>query len=62
MGGEVTDAWTLVQKIADMGEPLYSKLEPNGYPERRRDVAEHGGTHGAHEFRGARSLPVRCRA
>jgi uncharacterized protein (DUF1800 family) len=33
MGGEVTDAWTLVQKIADMGEPLYSKLEPNGYPD-----------------------------
>ncbi|MGA3240235.1 MAG: DUF1800 domain-containing protein [Bryobacteraceae bacterium] len=33
MGGEVTDAWTLVQKIAEMGEPLYSKLEPNGYPD-----------------------------
>jgi uncharacterized protein (DUF1800 family) len=31
MGGEVTDAWTLVQKIAEMGEPLYSKLEPTGY-------------------------------
>jgi uncharacterized protein (DUF1800 family) len=33
LGSEVTDAWTLVQKIADMGEPLYSKLEPNGYPD-----------------------------
>jgi uncharacterized protein (DUF1800 family) len=33
MGGEVTDAWTLVQKIAEMGEPLYSKLEPTGYPD-----------------------------
>ncbi len=33
MGGEVTDAWTLVRKIAEMGEPLYSKLEPNGYPD-----------------------------
>ena len=32
-GGEVTDAWSLVQKIADMGEPLYAKLEPNGYPD-----------------------------
>jgi len=21
-----------VQKIADLGEPLYNKLEPNGYP------------------------------
>lgn len=31
MGGEVTDTYSLVQKIAEMGEPLYSKLEPNGY-------------------------------
>jgi uncharacterized protein (DUF1800 family) len=36
VGGEVTDAWTLVQKISDMGEVLYGKLEPTGYP----DVAE----------------------
>ncbi len=36
LAGEVTDAWTLVQKIADMGEALYAKLEPTGYP----DVAE----------------------
>jgi uncharacterized protein (DUF1800 family) len=33
MGGEVNDAWPLVQKIAEMGEPLYSKLEPTGYPD-----------------------------
>ena len=33
MGGDVTDAYTLVRKIAEMGEPLYSKLEPNGYPD-----------------------------
>lgn len=33
MGGDITDAYTLVQKIADMGEPLFSKLEPNGYPD-----------------------------
>jgi len=31
-GAEVSDAFTLVQKIADLGEPLYNKLEPNGYP------------------------------
>jgi uncharacterized protein (DUF1800 family) len=36
MAGEVTDAWTLVQKISDMGEALYAKTEPTGYP----DVAE----------------------
>jgi uncharacterized protein (DUF1800 family) len=36
IGGEVTDAGALVQRIADMGEALYGKTEPNGYP----DVAE----------------------
>jgi uncharacterized protein (DUF1800 family) len=33
MGGEVNDTYALVQKIAEMGEPLYGKLEPNGYPD-----------------------------
>ena len=33
MGAEVMDTYALVQKIADMGEPLYSKVEPNGYPD-----------------------------
>jgi uncharacterized protein (DUF1800 family) len=32
MHGDVTDTYALVQKIADMGQPLYSKIEPNGYP------------------------------
>jgi uncharacterized protein (DUF1800 family) len=32
MPGEVTDTYALVQKIADLGEPLYSKIEPTGYP------------------------------
>lgn len=36
MGGEMTDAWSTVQKISDMGQALYAKLEPTGYP----DVAE----------------------
>ena len=36
LGGEVTDAYSVVQKIADMGQALYAKLEPTGYP----DVAE----------------------
>jgi len=30
--GEVTDTFSLVQKMAEMGEPLYGKVEPNGYP------------------------------
>jgi uncharacterized protein (DUF1800 family) len=32
VGGEASETFTLVQKIADLGEPLYNKLEPNGYP------------------------------
>jgi uncharacterized protein (DUF1800 family) len=32
MGGEATDAFALAQKIADLGEPLYGKVEPTGYP------------------------------
>lgn len=36
MGAEMTDAWATVQRISDMGEALYAKLEPTGYP----DVAE----------------------
>jgi uncharacterized protein (DUF1800 family) len=36
LGGEITDAWSTVQRIADMGQTLYAKTEPTGYP----DVAE----------------------
>ena len=32
LGGNVADTFTLAQKIADLGEPLYNKLEPTGYP------------------------------
>jgi uncharacterized protein (DUF1800 family) len=32
VGGDTTDAFTLVQKVADLGQPLYNKLEPTGYP------------------------------
>ncbi len=31
-GADASDAFTLVQKIADLGQPLYAKIEPNGYP------------------------------
>ncbi|HLH17730.1 MAG TPA: DUF1800 domain-containing protein [Bryobacteraceae bacterium] len=36
MGAELTDAYATLQKIADMGQALYAKMEPTGYP----DVAE----------------------
>jgi uncharacterized protein (DUF1800 family) len=34
--GNTTDSFTLVQKVSEMGEPLYGKLEPTGY----KDAAE----------------------
>ena len=32
LGAEVTDTFTLAQRINDLGEPLYGKVEPTGYP------------------------------
>jgi len=32
LNADVTDTFTLGQRIADFGEPLYGKLEPTGYP------------------------------
>ncbi|HEY4361219.1 MAG TPA: DUF1800 family protein [Bryobacteraceae bacterium] len=31
LGSDASDAYTLVQKVSDLGEPLYNKLEPTGY-------------------------------
>lgn len=36
MNADVTDAAVTVQKISEMGESLYARIDPNGYP----DVAE----------------------
>jgi len=32
VGGEVSDTFVLGQRIADLGEPLYGKVDPTGYP------------------------------
>jgi uncharacterized protein (DUF1800 family) len=32
LGADVLDTTTLAQRIGDLGEPLYNKLEPTGYP------------------------------
>ncbi len=32
INADVTDAYALAQRVADLGEPLYGKLEPSGYP------------------------------
>jgi uncharacterized protein (DUF1800 family) len=33
LDGDVADTFTLAQKITELGEPSYGKLEPTGYPE-----------------------------
>ena len=43
-----TDSFTLVQKVADMGEPLYAKESPNGYKDTGESLAEHRQRDGAH--------------
>jgi uncharacterized protein (DUF1800 family) len=32
MGADTADTFTLAQRVADLGEPLYGKIEPTGYP------------------------------
>jgi uncharacterized protein (DUF1800 family) len=32
LNADVTDGYALAQRIADLGQPLYGKLEPTGYP------------------------------
>ena len=32
VGGDVSDTFVLAQRIADLSEPLYGKVEPTGYP------------------------------
>jgi uncharacterized protein (DUF1800 family) len=32
LNADVTDTFALAQRIADLGEPLYGKVEPTGYP------------------------------
>jgi uncharacterized protein (DUF1800 family) len=34
VGADVVDTYALVQKVADLGEPLYAKVEPTGYSNR----------------------------
>ena len=32
LNAEITDAFVLGQRVADLGEPLYGKIDPSGYP------------------------------
>jgi uncharacterized protein (DUF1800 family) len=50
IGGETSDTFTLLQKIADLGEPLYNKLEPNGYSNRGEPWLSTAGIMGRMNF------------
>jgi len=45
-----TDTFTLVQKVADMGEPLYGKESPNGYKDTRETWLSTAGVMARIEF------------
>ena len=47
---DVTDTSALAQRIADLGEPLYGKLEPSGYPNTGEAWANTAGIMGRINF------------
>jgi uncharacterized protein (DUF1800 family) len=55
MNADVTDTFALAQRIADLGEPLYGKLEPTGYPNTGDAWASTAGIMGRINFAGALS-------
>src|SRR5262249_29173276 len=50
---EVTDTSALAQRIADLGEPLYGKLDPTGYPNTGEGWANTAGILGRIHFASA---------
>jgi uncharacterized protein (DUF1800 family) len=50
MNADVTDTFALAQRIADLGEPLYGKLEPSGYPNTGEAWANTAGIMGRINF------------
>jgi uncharacterized protein (DUF1800 family) len=53
MNADVTDAFTLGQRVADLGEPLYGKIEPTGYPNTSDGWANTASIMGRINFAGA---------
>jgi uncharacterized protein (DUF1800 family) len=53
MNADVADTFALAQRIADLGEPLYGKLEPTGYPNTGDAWANTAGIMGRINFAGA---------
>ena len=62
VNGDVDFAFPLANQVAQLGEPLYRKVEPTGYSNSSQRVAELGGPAGAHEFRPADWPTTGCRA
>jgi len=50
LNADVTDTFVLAQRIADLGEPLYGKVEPTGYPLTGDTWANSAGILGRIEF------------
>jgi uncharacterized protein (DUF1800 family) len=50
MNAEVTDTTALAQRIADLGQPLYGKPEPTGYPNATEGWASSAGLLGRMNF------------
>jgi uncharacterized protein (DUF1800 family) len=50
LNADVTDTFTLAQRIADLGEPLYGKVEPTGYPNTGEGWASTSGILGRINF------------
>jgi len=50
LNADVTDPFVLAQRIADLGQPLYGKVEPTGYPNTGEGWANSAGILGRIDF------------
>jgi len=53
LNADVTDTYVLAQRIADLGQPLYGKVEPTGYPNTGEAWANSAGLLGRIDFASA---------
>jgi len=53
LNADVTDTFVLSQRIADLGQPLYGKVEPTGYPNTGETWTNSAGILGRIDFASA---------
>jgi uncharacterized protein (DUF1800 family) len=53
LNADVTDTYMLAQRVADLGQPLYGKVEPTGYPNTGESWTNSGGIIGRIDFAAA---------